>query len=502
MPITLRPKDTILDSIISSILAGNVVSDINPISFTRQLSEGVAATQADLDYSLYTMLQGWYITTAEGVDLDIRGNDQAVPRDPGQQASDPVTFTKETTAIDDIPLPAPQVVQATLADGTQVLYRSVGNAVLEPSGRSISGQAPATTLTSGTNDTLTLNIDSDGARTVTLGTQTTATGIAAAIQAAVQALTAINPSQQQAYNDFRCDYAITTPGAYTLRSGLAGPSSSVMVTVAATLDASAALKLGLASGGVERVGQGSLAIPVICDTIGVLGNVGAGQINTLVGNVPGIDSVSNALMFSNGREPASDDAYRQDIRRQLDALGRGGQASIEVAVQNTLGADGQRHVMTSQVVCGAGTIQVYVCDGRSLTVGAQTDVIQDVQDELDGLGEMPGGWVAGGNVAGVVSATVLTVDIDVDVSVGSTPDLVRAKQAVTNALYTFLYQSGVGQLLTLVQLDGVIDSTVVEVFNIVYRLPTAFSVTPAGTIGGSIGTKLMPGRITVTMLRV
>jgi uncharacterized phage protein gp47/JayE len=325
--------------------------------------------------------------------------------------------------------------------------------------------------------------------------------IAAAIQAAVQAMAAFNPSNQQAYNDFRCDYAITTPGAYTLRSGLAGPSSSVIVTVSATADASQPLKLSLAYGGAQRVGQGSIDIPVICDTIGVLGNVGAGQINTLVGNVPGIESVSNALMFSNGREPASDDAYRQDIRLRLDALGRGGQASIEVAVQNTLGADGQRHVMTSQVVYGAGTIQVYVCDGRSLTVGAQTDVIQDVQDELDGLGEMPGGWVAGGNVAGVVAATVLPVDIDVDVYVGATPDLTRGKQAITNALYTFLYQSGVGHLVTLVQLDGVIDQSITEVFNIIYRQPIAFSTTPAGTIGGGIGVKPMPGRITVTMLR-
>src|SRR6516162_2609172 len=255
MPLTLRPKQQILDAIISSILAGNVVSDINPISYNRQLCEGVAATQADLDYDLYTLLQGFYITSAEGFDLDVRGNDYGLARDPGQQASDTVTFYKETLTIDDIPLPAPQVVQAILADGTAVLYRSVGNLVLEASGRSVSGQAPATSLTGGVNDHLTVNVDNDGLRTVALGTQTTGASIAAAIQAAVIALTAINASKQQAYNAFRCDYALTTPGAYTLRSGLAGPTSSVQVAVSGTADASVALKLGVPQGGQERVGQ-------------------------------------------------------------------------------------------------------------------------------------------------------------------------------------------------------------------------------------------------------
>src|SRR4029453_16404432 len=150
---------------------------------------------------------------------------------------------------------------------------------------------------------------------------------------------------------------------------------------------------------------------------------------------------------------------------------------------------------------GVNTIQVYVCDGRSLTVGAQTDVIRDVQDELDGLGEEPGGWIAAGNTAGGVAATVLTGGVDVDGYVGATPDLTRGKQAVTNALYTFLYQSGVGQVLTLVHLDGVIDQAVAEVFNIVYRLPTAFSTTPPSPIGGAIGIKVMPGRLVVNVLR-
>lgn len=497
MPLTIRDKESILANEIHYVLAGNIVTDVNQISVTRQLLEGSAASIADLYYDLYVLLQGWYLTTAEGVDLDIRGLDYGVARDPGQAASDPVTFSRAAVWMDDIALASSQAVQATLADGTEVLYRSLGEHTLTPCGRSISGQAPGVALTGGVNDRVTLTLDGDGPQTVSVGTWSTGVQVAAALEAAVRALTALTPSQQPAYTTFRCDYGVTNPGAYTLRSGTAGPSSSVVVTPAATADATHTLKLGLMNGGLESVGASSLAVPVQCDQIGVIGNVGAGQINTVVGSVPGIAQVANPLMFANGREPASDDAYRQDIRSYLDSLGRGNPASVERAVAHTVSADGARHVMSSQCVYGASTIAVYVCDGRSLTVGAQPDVIQDVQDELDGLGEEVGGWIPSGNTAGVVSAQILTIDIDVDVFLGTTPDLFRARQAIAQALYSFLYMSGVGQTITAILMDGVIDQTVVEVFNILYRDPVAFAVTPRGPIGGSHGVKPMPGRIRV-----
>ena len=72
MPLTIRPKSHILDAILSSVLAGDVVTDINPIGVLRQACEGVASTQADLEYDLYVLSRTFYITTAEGIDLDIQ----------------------------------------------------------------------------------------------------------------------------------------------------------------------------------------------------------------------------------------------------------------------------------------------------------------------------------------------------------------------------------------------------------------------------------------------
>ncbi len=501
MPLTVRPQRAILDILLSSLLAGDIVTDIHAISVLRQLCEGVASTQADLEYALYTLQQSFYLHTAEGLDLDIRGADHNLRRDQGQAASGTVTYTALLTTIDDIPLAAQQVVRAVLAEGTEVLYRSLGPLILTPSGRSISGQAPGTTLVSGTNDQVELNLDGDGPQTVVLGTQTTAVGIASALQAAVRALTAATPSRQSAYNGFRCDYSVTTPGAYTLRSGTPGTGSTCVVTPAAADDASMVLKLGAASGGIETPGQRTLEVPVVCDTIGVLGNVGVGQIREQASAVAGIEAVGNALMFANGREPASDDAYRQDLESYLLALGRGTEDALERAVSRTVSPDGQRHVMSSQVVYGASTIQVFVCDGQSLTVGAQGSVITAVQDELDGLGQEPGGWRPGGNKAGVASASILTVPVDVDVFVGETPDLISAQIAITQALYSFLYTANIGEALTRMRLDSVIDAASREVFNIVYRLPLAFTLPVPLPLGGGMGVKPMPGLVAVHLYR-
>lgn len=501
MPLTLREKNDILQAMISSVLAGGIVTDVNPIAVIRQILEGAAATQADLDYDLYTLLQGFYFNSAAGVDLDIRGNDMNRPRDPGQAASDAVTFTAASTVIDDIALPAPQVVQATLADGTEILYRSLGDYVLTPSGRSVSGQGPGLALTGGTNDQLSLNLNGDGVRTVALGSQSGGTQIAAAIETAVLALTAITPSNQTAYTQFRADYSVTTPGAYTLRSGTAGPFSSVVVTTAGAADASATLKLGVAQGGTEQAGQTSLRIPVLADRVGVLGNVGAGQINRQVTPTSGIDRVGNDLALSNGRAPASDDAYRQDIRTYILSLGRGTIDSLTRAVSGTLSADGQRHVFAHQIVHGSGFIQVFICDGRSLTVGAQADVVADVQDELDGLGEEPGGWIPAGNVAGVVPAQIVVVNIGVRVTLGPTPDLARAQSAITNSLYALLFNWPIGQALSYSTMVTRIDQTVVEMLGVEFSSPAVFASNPPLTLGSGIGQKVMPGTINVTVVR-
>jgi hypothetical protein len=182
-------------------------------------------------------------------------------------------------------------------------------------------------------------------------------------------------------------------------------------------------------------------------------------------------------------------------------LARGTQDSLLQAVYATRGSDGQRHVLAAQAVYGAGTTQVFLCDGRSVTVGAQSDVITDVQNELDGYGSEPGGWMCGGTTVGVAAAAILTVDVDVEVALGPTPNLAQAQQAIRNALYGLLFGWPIGQSLSYAQVTRRIDDTVVEMLGVTYTLPAAFATSPTSDILVAYGVKMMPGALSVTVRR-
>jgi uncharacterized phage protein gp47/JayE len=501
MPLSLRTKDAILTDMVAMPLAGGIVTDFKSISVIRQILEGNAAAIASLYYALYTTHQDWFRKSATDEGLDARGEDIALPRDTGQAASGAVLYTRDPTYVEDIPLAAQQAVSAMLPDGTVVSYHTLAAVTLQPQGRSVSAAAPGTALTGGSNDQVQLNLDGDGLRTVTLGTQTTGAGIASTLQTLVRALTAVNPAHQPAYAGFRSDYGTVTPGVYTLRSGTTGPTSSVVVTPAATSNASVTLKLGVAQGGSETSGMDTLDVPVLCDQVGVIGNVGAGHINTLASSIAGILSVLNPLAFTNGRAPASSDAYRQDQREYLLSLGTGIPTSIERAVYQTRGLDGQRHVLSAQVVYGVGMLQVYVCDGRSLLIGAQEDVRLAVERELLGLGPSGREWVVAGTHVGVVPATIHRVDVQARVVLGPTPNLVLAQAAIVSALYTLLYQWPVGAALTYIQLAQAIDATVAEMLGVTFTSPAEFLPTGSQTLPARVGQKLMPGILAVEVVR-
>jgi phage tail sheath protein FI len=126
-------------------------------------------------------------------------------------------------------------------------------------GRSKSGDAPSTNPPADKRK-FNINLNGDGATEVTIASDA-ATGpdVAAAIQAAVRALTANNALKQPAYSMFTCTYQTPASPAqpfYDLSSGMVGPGSSVVVTSSMVLAGSGAALLGLGKshGGTETPG--------------------------------------------------------------------------------------------------------------------------------------------------------------------------------------------------------------------------------------------------------
>jgi len=127
--------------------------------------------------------------------------------------------------------------------------------VLGSSQTVLSGTSAGTSVSAGT--TLTINLDGDGAQSITLAANSTGAAIAADIQSKVRALTAATSSNQPAFDNFTCTYNSST-GMYKLVSGTNTSSSSVSVTGGT---AQSTLKLDSA-GGVSTTGGFDVSDPL------------------------------------------------------------------------------------------------------------------------------------------------------------------------------------------------------------------------------------------------
>ena len=85
--------------------------------------------------------------------------------------------------------------------------------------------------TGATGTTFSINLNGDGAQTVTITAGLTGTALAAAVQSGVQGLVAANSALQAAYDQFTCGY---TGSALTLTSGMVGSTSAVVISGAIT----------------------------------------------------------------------------------------------------------------------------------------------------------------------------------------------------------------------------------------------------------------------------
>ncbi|MBI4615488.1 MAG: hypothetical protein HY720_17860 [Planctomycetes bacterium] len=130
---------------------------------------------------------------------------------------------------------------------------------LDARGASRSLAGAATSTTAGLDDQLVVSVDGAPGALVTLGTQGSGAAIAAAIQAQVQAA---------GFPTFTANFI---GGRYVLQSGTVGGGSSVAVS-AGPNDATAALRLGVAHGGVEGLGAGVLAGSTFNYTVSRAGN--------------------------------------------------------------------------------------------------------------------------------------------------------------------------------------------------------------------------------------
>jgi hypothetical protein len=84
------------------------------------------------------------------------------------------------------------------------------------------------------------------------------------------------------------------------------------------------------------IGIASIDVPVTCTTPGTIGNVSAGQINTLNTIILYVDTVTNGSPFTNGLNIQSDQSTKNSFVNYIQGLSRANKAGIDFAVSQTM----------------------------------------------------------------------------------------------------------------------------------------------------------------------
>jgi uncharacterized phage protein gp47/JayE len=121
----------------------------------------------------------------------------------------------------------------------------------------------------------------------------------------------------------------------------------------------------LASGSILVGNTQSAAVPVVCLTRGIRGNLDAGQIVQFVTRIPGATGVTNQFGLTNGRDRESDDNFRARLKAFIQSISRGTKTALEGFARNAVLSDGRRVLFARAVstILPTGTTTLYIDDG-------------------------------------------------------------------------------------------------------------------------------------------
>lgn len=113
----------------------------------------------------------------------------------------------------------------------------------------------------------------------------------------------------------------------------------------------------------------SAPVPVTCSIKGSRGNVAANTITRMTTRIPGITSVTNPSVVSNGRDREKDPDFRARIKMAVRSLSRGTVLAIAYGALNARLSDGARVLFAtvSEDPTTRGLVYVYVDDGTGGT---------------------------------------------------------------------------------------------------------------------------------------
>ncbi|QAY85408.1 baseplate J/gp47 family protein [Pseudomonas arsenicoxydans] len=216
---------------------------------------------------------------------------------------------------------------------------------------------------------------------------------------------------------------------------------------AVTIDTTNALYNATLGGYLVPAGTASVTVPVIASTAGAAGNALIGTVTVIVGSISGMDTVTNAAVFTNGVDPEGDSAFRARFVLWVQSLSKATKAAIAYALSSM--QPGVSFTLTENQDYSGNTLYGYfyavVDDGSGAPSGAFLTSAAAAIESVRGFTTRYGVF------APVLVAANVSMTITTDASV--THSVVVAN--VTAAIQAYISKLSLGQILPFTQLAAI-----------------------------------------------
>ncbi len=220
--------------------------------------------------------------------------------------------------------------------------------------------------------------------------------------------------------------------------------------------------------------QGSLSVTasVVCTTPGVIGNVESGSITEFVTKPAGIETVTNASVYTNGLEEETKDEQKVRFQKFIQSLSRGTIPSIEYGAMTTELRDTEGRLLERVSTARAfeylptrkGEVDVYIWNGAGTSSGA---LIAETHKVITGYyhpttGEPIYGYKPAGILVNVYSAVAKHVTIKLEITPEEGINLEDIKPYIHREVTNYFSKLNLGQTL----LQTVLETRVALVYGV------------------------------------
>lgn len=230
------------------------------------------------------------------------------------------------------------------------------------------------------------------------------------------------------------------------------------------------------------VGIGSVTVPVTAQIAGSAGNVQVGTVTLISTAIPGVDTLTNANAFENGKDAETDQAFRARFQNFLGTRSQATRAAVGYAISSI--RQGLAFLIQENVDANGnprpGNFAVTLDDGTGSPPAALLATAYQAIDLVRPLGSM----------FSVMAPVLVTANVSLSISSDQMQDVVSAEQA----LQSYIDSLSIGATLTVTRLAQVAYNASPAISNVTGIMingaasdlvPPANGVIKAGTVAVS-----------------